>query len=117
MNQPTKPNPLKFSLADLCVLIVLAACTTLILAAAFRANFSPMEFAESLDYESASLVLIVFSFGIIGFPVLLTVGGFLISRKTQLYLRDLLAWYLFTWAVLSVPLAIAIARACAGALA
>jgi hypothetical protein len=75
-----------------------------------------MEFAKSLDYNSAAVVMMVCSFGLLAFPAAFLIAGILIWRKTNLSLKIVFATYLFLLAILSVPIAYAIARSCAGAI-
>ena len=112
-NQTAK---LRFTISDLLTLVTLAAVSTLFLVYAWRAGFSPTKFANSLQYNTAAVTMIICSFGLVVFPALFATAGILFLRKTNLSLKIVFAGYMFLLAIVSVPVAYVIARSCAGAI-
>jgi len=115
MNTPQSPT-LRFSISDLFTLITFVAASTLFFVYAWKSDFSPNKFANSLDYNMAAVTMVVCSFGLVAFPALFATAGILILRQTKLGLKIVFAWYMFLLAIVSVPVAYLIARSCAGAI-
>ena len=114
----TNPQATNFRLtvADLLTLTAFAAASTFLFIHAWKFDFSPGRFANSLDHNAAATTMIVCTFGLIAFPAILSAAGILFFRKTNLALRIGFAWYLFLLAAISVPVAYAIAGSCACAI-
>jgi hypothetical protein len=73
----------------------------------------PEKFAASLSQQTAARMMLLGSFGIVGFPLLLGAIACWICRQGKSPVRMLIAIVLVGLAIGTVPMCIAIARACA----
>jgi len=74
---------------------------------------NPNKFAESLGHSTAGLMMMVCTFGLVGFPVLISLTGYFTLRRSNSPLKEIYVIATLFLAIASIPLAYIVARACA----
>ena len=79
----------------------------------FNVAMEPQDLAASLRHQTAGWLMMICTFGLIGFPLVFAGMGILILGKLTSPFRIMYAFVAFVVAVVSVPIAYLIAGACA----
>jgi hypothetical protein len=106
-------NRRKLSIRDLLIATSLIAA---LLASSFsisRIFQEPNKFADSLGHQTAGVMMVACTIGLVGFPIMILLAGFVILRKSTSPLRMFYAAVILVTAIGSVPLAYIVGRACA----
>lgn len=105
-------NQRKLTIRDMMIAtaVVAVACALAILALRILAD--PRHFASSLG-GWAVVVMLICTFGMFGFPLLIGVTGAFFLNKSDSPLLGLYAVLIFVTAMASMPLAHVLAKACA----
>ena len=106
----------RFSIADIFVLTAICSIPVAFLAHASRYNFSPIQFARTLEYNMAAGFMVACTIGLFVFPSLFVTASILFVRKTNFALRIFFASSMILYALVSVPIMYSVAAACAGAI-
>lgn len=84
---------------------------------AWRIVSDPNKFVGSLGYQTAGLMMLVCTIGIVGFPAIILSVGFLVLRKVDSPLMIFYALLVIGFAIASIPFAYIVGKACAYAIA
>ncbi len=105
-------NQRKLTIRDMMIAtaVVAVACTLTILA--LRIFADPRQFVSPLG-SLAVVVMLICTFGMLGFPLLIGITGAFILNKSDSPLLGFYAVLIFVAAIASIPLAHVIAKACA----
>ena len=115
-NAKPKSTMQRFSIADIFVLTAICSIPVAFLAHASRYNFSPIQFARTLEYNMAAGFMVACTIGLFVFTSLFVTASILFVRKTNFALRIFFASSMILYAVASVPIMYSVAAACAGAI-
>lgn len=105
-------NQRKLTIRDMMIATAVVAVFCAIAIQALRIFADPGKFASSLGPWAFEAMLIC-TFGLLGFPLLIAITGAYFLRKSDSPLRGFYALLVFATAVASIPLAYVIAKACA----
>ena len=105
-------NQRKLTIRDMMIATAVVAVFCAIAIQALRIFAAPSRFASSLGPWAFEAMLIC-TFGIFGFPLLIAITGTYFLNKSDSPFRSCYALLVFATAVASIPLAYVIAKACA----
>jgi len=112
-----KTSAVKLTLRDLFIATAVVALSIAVSLPVYSIYLEPHAFADSLPHPMAAMVMYICTFGIVGFPLICFVLGLTVMWKMKSLVKILILVVLLAFGVCSVPIALAIARACAGAIA
>ena len=111
--EPIETNRRKLSIRDLLIATSFIAAIVAGWTPVSRIIQDPNKFADSLGHQTAALMMIACTFGLVIFPISILLTGFLILRKSNSPLRMFYGILITALAIGAIPLAYIVARACA----
>ncbi len=113
MTGPSATTRRKLTIRDLLIATTIIAAMLGVAYPIQRIIAAPNKFADSLGHQTAGMMMIVCTIGLIGFPLAILIAGILVLRKSNSPLKMFYAIVVLVLAVASIPIAYIVGRACA----